>query len=147
MNWNNERHESTRRTEDGAETVAVSDLFSSVRRYSTHSPRTRWRSSTERLLLAVLMDAIRCFQAPRSAASSRHEHLRSEARQWLFQKSGRGPFSFEAVCEALDLEPNQLRRGLIKWRDANTSEQREAVIRGRLASPRRSYPVIRLGGG
>src|SRR5258707_8333889 len=99
---NNQSYESGSGATHGAESISAGELVSSSRRYSTHSPRTRWRSSTERLMLAVLMDGIRCFQAPPSSPSSRPELLRKEARQWLFQKNGRGPFSFEGVCEALD---------------------------------------------
>ncbi len=70
----------------------------------------------KRLTLAVLADAVRCYQTgfDRRATSRRRAFL--EARQWLFGAKADGPFSFENVCYALDITPDYLRQMLRNWR-------------------------------
>jgi hypothetical protein len=54
----------------------------------------------KRLMLAVLADAVRCYQTgfDRRATSRRRVFL--EAQQWLFRPGADGAFSFETVCYA-----------------------------------------------
>jgi len=56
-----------------------------------------------RLMAAVLEDAIHVLRKrPRSRAGR-------EAREWLHAADRSWPFSFERICEALDLDPAQVR--------------------------------------
>src|SRR5260370_2327476 len=66
----------------------------------------------KRLMMAVLEDALRCFQNNADAKSGPRKRLFQEAEQWLCGDSGDGPFSFETVCETLGIEPGFLRAGL-----------------------------------
>ena len=70
----------------------------------------------KRLMLAVLADAVRCYQTgfDRRATSRRRAFL--EAQQWLFRPGADGPFSFENVCYVLDITPDYLRQRLRNWR-------------------------------
>ncbi len=92
----------------------------------------------KRLMMAVLEDALRCFQNNADATSGPRKRLFLEAEQWLCGESGDGPFSFETICETLGIEPRFLRGGLREWRN----QQLAGVAEKRLA---RRSPVVRSG--
>jgi hypothetical protein len=71
---------------------------------------------TRRLMRAVLADALHVFltHMPRGHT---HADLRfREVEQWFRSRDTQWPFSFERVCEALDLDPGRLRRRLSEHR-------------------------------
>jgi hypothetical protein len=92
----------------------------------------------KRLMMAVLEDALRCFQNNADAMSGPRKRLFLEAEQWLCGEGGDGPFSFETICETLGIEPRFLRGGLREWRN----QQLAGVAEKRLA---RRSPVVRSG--
>jgi hypothetical protein len=92
----------------------------------------------KRLMMAVLEDALRCFQNNAEAKSGPRKRLFAEAEEWLCGEGGDGPFSFETVCETLGIEPQFLRGGLKEWR----AQQLAGVAARRLA---RRSPVVRSG--
>lgn len=92
----------------------------------------------KRLMLAVLEDALRCFQNNANAKTGLRKRLFAEAEEWLCGSSGDGPFSFDTVCETLGIEPEFLRKGLVEWR----AEQQAGGAQRRLA---RRSPVVRSG--
>lgn len=67
------------------------------------------------LMLAILEDAIRCFQEHRHGRRAEPRRLAREAEAWIRSRSER-PFSFVGICEALDLPADALRRVLLSWR-------------------------------
>src|SRR6266478_1163976 len=60
--------------------------------------------SEQRLMLAVLADAINILQNWRVAAGIRKRQLYVEAEQWVFGSRQQRPFSFEYVCDALGMD-------------------------------------------
>ncbi|MGH7905967.1 MAG: hypothetical protein ACREP6_05010 [Candidatus Binataceae bacterium] len=92
----------------------------------------------KRLMMAVLEDALRCFQNNAAAKTGARARAFAEAEEWLCGESGEGPFSFDTVCETLGIEPQYLRSGLRNWRD----EQLAGITGRRLA---RRSPVVRNG--
>jgi hypothetical protein len=80
--------------------------------------RAAWRPE-EKLMLAVLEDAISCLLNYRSARSAAHRRLFEQAREWIFQKEGEWLFSFDSVCSALGFDPDFLRRGLSEGLEAS----------------------------
>jgi hypothetical protein len=70
----------------------------------------------QRLLAAILEDAIRCFQKNCGARSTRRHIVFQEAEEWLFDGRGTGLMSCLTVCESLGIDPIQLRRYLRKWK-------------------------------
>src|SRR5262245_10123008 len=68
-----------------------------------------------RLMSAVLADAIRCYQDNFAATQARRVLEFQEAREWFFSKEADGPFSFIGVCEALQLEPDAIRKRIREW--------------------------------
>ena len=71
-------------------------------------------SPQKRLMLAVMEDAIECFWKYARARDGRSERLSLEAEEWILEQNSDWPFSFENICEALNLDPKYLRRGLLK---------------------------------
>jgi len=70
-----------------------------------------------RLMVAILEDAVDCFQKYLGATDGRSRHLGAEAEKWFLADDESWPFSFVNVCYALDLHPGFLRRGLLAWKD------------------------------
>jgi hypothetical protein len=70
-------------------------------------------SPMQRLLLAVLEDGVEC--AMNLGGSRRAMRLRREAQHWIFAAAAVAPLTFEAVCGALNIDPDYLRAGLNRW--------------------------------
>jgi hypothetical protein len=68
-------------------------------------------------MVAVLEDAIECFQKYLFASSAQQRRLFREATTWLWEGQPGQLFSFEDVCHGLDLNPDYIRRGLEQWRE------------------------------
>ncbi|MBI4516790.1 MAG: hypothetical protein HY699_13345 [Deltaproteobacteria bacterium] len=90
-----------------------------------HSPY----EGEKRLMLAVLEDAISCFQKYAGASKGRRHRLFNEAQDWLLDTDGSWPFSFEGICQTLDLNPDYLRDGLMRWKDRFLARPDAAVAR------------------
>ena len=71
-------------------------------------------TSEQRLMLAVLADAINLVQDGFRSASPRRRTSFNEAKNWIFQSGVRCPLSFENVCDALAIDSEALR-----WRVAS----------------------------
>ncbi|MFT4570312.1 MAG: hypothetical protein ACI8TX_000899 [Hyphomicrobiaceae bacterium] len=80
----------------------------------------------KRLMLAVLEDAIAAFQRayvqPKDATETKTEVTENDVELWLESRDASWPFSFESICEALDMEAEYLRNGLLRWRDNATRD-------------------------
>lgn len=74
-----------------------------------------------KLMFAVLTNAIESLQKYAGAKSWRCRTIFQEAEAWIFSGNGQALYSFEHVCEALQLDPSYLRKGLTRWRDAMQS--------------------------
>ena len=85
-----------------------------------------------RLLLAILEDAIRCFQNNLEAKTIRRRRLFRETEHWLFETKDAGFMSCPTVCESLGISSVALRRSLREWQKA-TREGRRASRLGRRA--------------
>jgi len=69
-------------------------------------------SSEKRLMLAVLLDAINVLQGWHRSGGARKRRAFAEAAQWVNTCGTRYPFSFESVCDALDIDAELLRSRL-----------------------------------
>ena len=92
----------------------------------------------KRLMLAVLEDAMRCYQTYANSRSSPQRRLFVDAEAWLMDRKADGAFAFETVCETLGIDPNCLREGLRRWR----LQQLDGLNPQRMA---RRSPVTRVG--
>ena len=84
--------------------------------------------------LAVLQDAVVCFQEYLGSTCKRKMALYTDAEQWLLNDDRSYLFSFENICEALGFESGYLRQGLLRWKDAVLARNKGRHNRKRLAS-------------
>lgn len=66
----------------------------------------------KRLMLAVLEDAIRCYEAYRNARAGLKRQIFAETELWLWDRKADGPFAFETICDTLGINAQCLRRSL-----------------------------------
>ncbi len=66
----------------------------------------------QRLMLAVLVDAINILQGWQRAGSARKRRAFADAAQWVNTRGTGYPFSFDSICDALNIDPEVLRRRL-----------------------------------
>jgi hypothetical protein len=91
--------------------------------------RRKFHLNPERsLMLAVLQDAIFCFQANLMATSKKKRMLFLEAEQWILDEDRVYVFSFENVCEMLGVGASYLRKGLMRWKHATLSTHAVAKL-------------------
>lgn len=67
----------------------------------------------QRLMLAVLENAVHDVQRYQYTNRKRERQFFREALEWFTIPGDKGAFSFVAVCQNLGLEPNYIRRGLL----------------------------------
>jgi hypothetical protein len=89
-----------------ADPVAINELTNGI------------HGGEERLMLAVLEDAIECFQQHVLAQYVWEKKLFQEAEDWILESNSDWLFSFENICQALQLNPDYIRRGLLVWKEA-----------------------------
>ena len=99
-------------------------------------------SGEQRLMLAVLADAINVLRSWRGGGSARKRLNFAEAAQWVNSPGTTHPFSFDSVCDALEIDPELLRSRLrvLTVRSAN-SARRPALARLRLKEWSRSQQL------
>jgi hypothetical protein len=77
---------------------------------------TAARTGEQRLMEAVLEDAIAAYlkRIPPSSDKLRQtfQRIRQETEHWIRSDDRKSMFSFLRICDALELEPEYLRRGL-----------------------------------
>ena len=105
------------------DTLLPAQFFDTFRRKSHLDPE-------KRLMLAVLEDAITCFQHNARARNNRSRRLFEQAERWFMQDflptDVEAPrLSFEYICSVLGFDPVWLREGLQRWYAAHRAEPPE----------------------
>jgi len=83
----------------------------------------------KRLMLAVLEDALDCFQKYAISRDGHGQTLFDEANQWIASNDRGWFFSYENICETLEISPEYLRRGLDAWRHGAATGARPVPTR------------------
>lgn len=115
------------------DTLVSTQYFESFRRKAPIEPE-------KMLMLAVLEDAINCFQVNVMAERGKAKKLFDETVDWFLDENDDWIFSFGSICEVLRLNPEYVRGGLLRWKEkklarANTHSQGNKVMAGyRLAA-------------
>jgi hypothetical protein len=89
-----------------------------------------------RLMVAMLVDAVRCFQSKFEMRRPGTRQEFAEVRSWIFSDADDGPFSFRTVCDELEVDPEALRKLLLRWVANEDSGGKPRMIR-RASSPAR----------
>jgi len=93
-----------------------------------------------RLMLAILEDAVACFQKYAGATRPRSRRLFQEAEEWFLETDSSWVFSFESICSVLNIDAQYFRRNLMRWKEellAQPPELRAKIGRVRLRAARR----------
>jgi hypothetical protein len=67
------------------------------------------------LMIAVLGDAVTCFQKHVFARTRGAKTIIRETEDWIFSDDEKSLFSYRNVCETLDIDYQRLREGLMEW--------------------------------
>lgn len=100
--------------------------------------RQRTDEPLKKLMFALLIDAVRCYQSCFGANGGTRGKLFADAQSWIFADDVEAPLSLDMVCHALEIDTDYLRDALSQWSKRQLSGQK------RMRLPRRS-PVIAAG--
>jgi hypothetical protein len=89
----------------------------------------------KRLVLSVLEDAVECFMKCIDSATNKGQRLYRDADEWINLEDKQWVFSFDNVCDMLDINPEYMRRGLKGWKERKlVAMQRAADARAEAAA-------------
>ncbi len=103
------------------DTVLPSQYYAALRRKGAHEPERR-------LVIAVLQDAVDCFQKHLHARDRKARQLFLDAQDWIASEDRSWPFSFENVCDLLQINADYLRVGLKAWKERELGQKPRAVV-------------------
>jgi hypothetical protein len=97
----------------------------------------------KRLILSVLEDAVECFMKCIDAATNKGQRLFREADEWIAHEDKRWVFSFDNVCDMLDINADYMRLGLGRWKERKNQliARRRAEAEAEAANPALPEPV------
>ena len=97
------------------DTLLPSQYFAALKRKGQHEPERR-------LAIAVLQDAVDCYQKHLRARDRKARQLFVDAEEWITSDDRTWPFSFDNVCDLLQISPEYLRSGLAVWKERQLGE-------------------------
>jgi hypothetical protein len=103
------------------DTLLPSQYFDRMRRRSEHD-------GERRLMIAILEDAVDVYRKQVGARDPRAQQLFREAEEWIDDPDRTWLFSFQNICDVLDLDADYLRRGLHAWRERVLEERQGRVV-------------------
>ena len=71
----------------------------------------------KRLMLAVLDEALACYQKHFPSRGGRGLRLFRETEEWIFREESERAFSFVNICEVVGFDPQYVRQGLLRWKE------------------------------
>jgi hypothetical protein len=112
----------------GAEVLLPAQFYDRRNSATTFEP-------LRRLMVAMLADAIRCVQTKFDARQSARRKDYADAQLWIFFDDDRAVFSFNAVCDALEIDANAIRKYLVQWEEKRLSGEKPRLIIRHAAVP------------
>jgi hypothetical protein len=103
------------------DTLLPAQYLDTYRRKTHLAPETR-------LMLAVLEDAVACFQKYVLARDGKGREMFREAEEWILAEESERLFSFDNISDALGLNPQYLREGLMRWKKAMLEGRPKAKV-------------------
>jgi len=103
------------------------DILIQSQYQATH--QRRFHQEPEKvLMLALLEDAIVCFQDNFGSDCKRKKALFEDAEKWILDDDASYIFSFENICDVLGLDASYLRHGMLRWKqEALAKEHRKRL--------------------
>src|SRR5689334_4342839 len=109
----------------------------SVEEFCFYSSYERQRTALDRLMLAVLLDALTSFQRGLDSRVRADLEKHREVDSWLRSRDHDSLFSFESVCSVLNIDADYLRGALNEVRRKALAEC--PATRARKGTPRKIY--------
>jgi len=103
------------------DTILPSQFFDRLRR------RTEYNGE-RRLMVAVLEDAVDVYRKQAAARDPRGRTMFDDAEEWFEADDRMWLYSFENICDVLDLNADYLRRGLHAWKQRARHPQADVVV-------------------
>ena len=103
------------------DTLLPSQYFGVLKRKGAHE-------AERRLAIAVLQDAVDCFQKHLLARDRKARQMFLDAEQWIGSEDRSWPFSFENICDLLQINAAYLRRGLFLWKENRLREMSRGKV-------------------
>jgi hypothetical protein len=94
----------------------------------------------KRLILSVLEDAVECFMKCIDSSTSKGQRLFRDADEWISLEDKHWVFSFDNVCDMLDINPDYMRRGLRQWKERKVEVMHRAAEA--LANQKANRPIV-----
>jgi hypothetical protein len=105
-------------------TIRPSHFYAGRRRHVEETAPMR------RLMLAVLRDALECIAGRAGGARGfGARNTAQEAIDWIEDANDREIFSFTSVCDALDINPDALRKSLYDWLHSGRRLERRSPVK------------------
>jgi hypothetical protein len=110
------------------DTLLSAHYFENLRRKTHFEPE-------KRLMWALLQDAVNSYRDHLFSRNRKKKRLFAETEQWILTVDGDWIFSFDTVCEALGLNPEYVRQGLLRWKERTQKARRfaESAAQSKLA--------------
>ena len=103
-------------------------VFATAYDVSLETFRKSYLEPEQKLMLAVLDNAIACLQKYAFTRDRKAKVLFQEAEDWVQDTNSDWPFSFANVCETLGVAPDYLRQGLGQWKAAKLESRAKGKI-------------------
>jgi hypothetical protein len=100
---------------DRAAGLFVPDTLLSTQ-YFDRIRRRKDLTGEQRLMFAVIEDAIDTYRKHAAATRREHRELFEEAERWIASADRSYLYTFETICDYLGLESEYVRRGLHAWK-------------------------------
>lgn len=123
-----------RRDEAGGETIEglfQPDILAPAQ-YFDGLMKEQARAPERDLALAMLEDAVMCFQKYLKSTREKEQYLFTETEEWFRSDNREWVFSFLNLCDFLGLDPEFVRKGIFRWKNGALSGQ--DVINSKVAS-------------
>jgi hypothetical protein len=101
--------------------------------------RSRPLSPERELMVAVLEEALVDYQRCCSARDRKGMERFADAKAWILESGSEWIFSFINCCEVLGIEPDYLRRGLVRWKRPKLRRIEVASVARRQKVPKRLF--------
>jgi hypothetical protein len=120
-------YENKLNVEEKVATLFQPDTLMPAQFLDTYRRKTHLAPETH-LMLAVLEDAVACFQKYIFARDGKGREMFREAEEWILAEESEWLFSFDNIADALGLNPRYLREGLVRWKRAALEGRPKAKV-------------------
>jgi len=83
----------------------------------------------KQLMLAVLEDAVTCFQRYIFGRNRWARTLYNETEDWICDENTDYAFSFDNICAVFGLDPKYVRDGLLRWKKSKLAQRQQQIVR------------------